>query len=73
MLDPNVLIQESKVGTCDIRPGRRPTGPALLDYVEDYRRRAGITSGPADHHRATGRDAADGADDRRGERPEDWR
>ena len=30
-LDPNVLIQESKVGTCDIRPGRRPTGPALLD------------------------------------------
>ena len=26
-LDPNVLIQESKVGTCDIRPGRRPTGP----------------------------------------------
>ena len=25
-LDPNVLIQESKVGTCDIRPGRRPTG-----------------------------------------------
>jgi len=24
VLDPNVLIQESKVGTCDIRPGRRP-------------------------------------------------
>jgi formate dehydrogenase major subunit len=23
VLDPNVLIQESKVGTCDIRPGRR--------------------------------------------------
>jgi len=40
-LDPNVLIQESKVGTCDIRPGRRPTGPALLTYVADYRRRAG--------------------------------
>ncbi len=40
-LDPNVLIQESKVGTCDIRPGRRPTGPALLEYVEEYRRRAG--------------------------------
>jgi formate dehydrogenase major subunit len=42
-LDPNVHIQESKVGACDIRPGRRPTGPALLGYVEDYRRRAGIT------------------------------
>jgi formate dehydrogenase major subunit len=41
-LDPNVLIQESKVATCDIRPGRRPTGPALLDYVADYRRRAGL-------------------------------
>ncbi len=26
-LDPNVLIQESKVATCDIRPGRRPRGP----------------------------------------------
>ncbi|MFG2052384.1 molybdopterin dinucleotide binding domain-containing protein, partial [Micromonospora sp. NPDC048930] len=42
-LDPNVLIQESKVGTCDIRPGRRPTGPALLDLVTDYQRRAGLT------------------------------
>jgi formate dehydrogenase major subunit len=42
-LDPNVLIQETKVGTCDIRAGRRPTGEALLRYVEDHRRRAGIT------------------------------
>ncbi|KAE8762510.1 molybdopterin-dependent oxidoreductase [Georgenia thermotolerans] len=41
-LDPNVLIQETKAGTCDVRPGRRPTGPALLAYVEDYRRRAGV-------------------------------
>src|SRR5690625_560997 len=40
-LDPNVLIQESKVGTCDIRPGRRPRGPALLELVADYRRRSG--------------------------------
>jgi formate dehydrogenase major subunit len=46
-LDPNVLIQESKVGTCDIRPGRRPTGRELLDYVGDYRARAGLTPG---HH-----------------------
>ena len=41
-LDPNVLIQESKVGTCDVRPGRRPTGPALLELVADYQRRAGV-------------------------------
>jgi len=42
-LDPNVLIQESKAASCDIQPGRRPTGPALLRYVEEYRRRAGLT------------------------------
>src|SRR4029453_16592056 len=41
-LDPNVLIQESKVGTCDIQPGRRPTGPALPAYVDSYRKRAGL-------------------------------
>ena len=43
VLDPNVFIQESKVTTCDIRPGRRPRGRRLLEYVADYRRRAGIT------------------------------
>jgi formate dehydrogenase major subunit len=42
-LDPNVHIQETKVGSCDIRPGRRPRGPALLDYVAAYRERAGVT------------------------------
>jgi formate dehydrogenase major subunit len=42
-LDPNVLIQECKAATCDIQPGRRPTGPELLRFVEDYRSRAGIT------------------------------
>lgn len=41
-LDPNVLIQESKVGTCDIRAGRRPSGPGLLAYVRGYRLRAGL-------------------------------
>jgi formate dehydrogenase major subunit len=41
-VDPNVLIQESKVGTCDVRPGRRPTGRALLDLVADYQRRSGV-------------------------------
>lgn len=38
-LDPNVYIQ-GKVGTCDVRPGRRPRGPDLLAFVEEYRRRA---------------------------------
>ena len=42
-LDPNVHIQELKAASCDIQPGRRPTGPALPRYVEEYRRRAGIS------------------------------
>jgi formate dehydrogenase major subunit len=42
-LDPNVHIQETKVASCDIRAGRRPTGAALLRFVSDYRRRAGIS------------------------------
>ncbi|MGN6131345.1 MAG: molybdopterin dinucleotide binding domain-containing protein, partial [Nocardioidaceae bacterium] len=45
-LDPNVFIQ-SKIGTCDIRPGRRPQGKELLSYVEDYRRRAGVPGSDA--------------------------
>jgi formate dehydrogenase major subunit len=43
-LDPNVHIQEVKALACDIRPGRRPRGPALLDLVRRYQERAGITS-----------------------------
>ncbi|MEU5658992.1 formate dehydrogenase [Streptomyces sp. NPDC047737] len=42
-LDPNGLIQEDKALTADIRPGRRPRGPALPELVAEYRRRAGIT------------------------------
>jgi formate dehydrogenase major subunit len=42
-LDANVHIQESKVASCDIQPGRRPRGEALLRMVEEYRSRAGIT------------------------------
>src|SRR5215213_4405493 len=45
ILDPNTHIQESKASTCDIRPGRRPRGPALLAFLEEYRRRAGMQSG----------------------------
>lgn len=45
VMDPNVHIQETKVATCDIQPGRRPRGKALVQYVEDYRIRAGVQSG----------------------------
>jgi formate dehydrogenase major subunit len=36
VLDPNVHISEYKSATCDIRPGRRPRGPALRWLVEDH-------------------------------------
>ncbi len=39
-LDPNVHIQEAKSLTCDIRPGRRPRGPALRRLVEGIREAA---------------------------------
>jgi formate dehydrogenase major subunit len=42
-LDPNVHIQEVKALACDIRPGRRPRGPALRELVREYQQRAGIT------------------------------
>jgi formate dehydrogenase major subunit len=47
-LDANVHIQEVKAATCDVRPGRRPRGPALTALVEQYRQRAGVseTEGP---------------------------
>jgi formate dehydrogenase major subunit len=45
-LDPNVLIQESKVSTCDIQPGRRPRGREVLEFVAEYRRRAGLDVEP---------------------------
>jgi formate dehydrogenase major subunit len=40
VLDRNVHISEYKVATCDIRPGRRPRGAALTEFVAGYRRRA---------------------------------
>ena len=43
-LDPNVLIQDSKTGSCDIRPGRRPRGPAREALVREYLDRAGATT-----------------------------
>jgi formate dehydrogenase major subunit len=41
-LDPNVHIQEVKAATCDVVAGRRPRGPALIEFVDGYRRRAGL-------------------------------
>jgi formate dehydrogenase major subunit len=43
-LDPNVQIQESKVASCDIRPGRRPRGQELRALVAAYQERAGLTA-----------------------------
>lgn len=43
-LDPNVQIQESKAGSCDIRAGRRPQGEELLRLVADYQSRSGATA-----------------------------
>ncbi|HEY1537881.1 MAG TPA: molybdopterin dinucleotide binding domain-containing protein, partial [Solirubrobacteraceae bacterium] len=43
-LDPSSHIQEVKALTVDIRPGRRPRGPARLELVRSYRERAGITA-----------------------------
>ncbi len=67
-LDRNVHIQESKVASCDIQPGRRPRGPALLDYVAAYRERAGITEETGNQLRTPKRgshdDAGAGAEER---------
>ena len=42
-LDPNVQIQESKAGSCDVVAGRRPRGPDLQRLVTDYQQRSGAT------------------------------
>lgn len=42
-LDPNVQIQESKAGSCDIQPGRRPQGEDLLRLIAEYQSRSGVT------------------------------
>jgi formate dehydrogenase major subunit len=41
--DPNVFIQESKVTTCDVRPGPRPRGREMTAMLAELRVRAGIT------------------------------
>ena len=42
-LEPNVFIQNSKVGACEIKAGRRPRGKARLEMLKEYQRRAGLT------------------------------
>jgi formate dehydrogenase major subunit len=55
-LDSNVHISEFKVATCDVRPGRRPRGPALVELVRSYRQRAADSSSePASNGGAGGR------------------
>jgi formate dehydrogenase major subunit len=39
-LDPNVHIMETKAATCGIRPGRRPRGKALTEFVAEIRDQA---------------------------------
>jgi formate dehydrogenase major subunit len=51
-LDPNVHIQESKVGSCDVVAGRRPRDGAELTLLADYLTRAGVTIG-TDNERVT--------------------
>jgi len=42
-LDPNVQIQESKVGSCDVVAGRRPRGRDAEALLASYNDRAGVT------------------------------
>ena len=42
--DPNVFIQETKVTTCDVRPGPRPRGAELVALLQEVRSLAGITT-----------------------------
>jgi formate dehydrogenase major subunit len=39
-LDPNVHIQEVKAATCGVKPGRRPRGKALTEFVAELRDQA---------------------------------
>jgi formate dehydrogenase major subunit len=42
--EPNVFIQESKVTTCDVRPGPRPRGRAVTALLNEVRASAGIAT-----------------------------
>jgi formate dehydrogenase major subunit len=64
-LDPNVHIQETKVASCDIQPGRRPRGRALLSYVAAHRARAHVTLATGNQQRTppTGADGQHASED----------
>ena len=47
-------IQETKVATCDIVPGRRPQGEALVHLVQEYQSRAGLTTATGNELRTPG-------------------
>ncbi|MBV8598521.1 MAG: molybdopterin-dependent oxidoreductase [Actinobacteria bacterium] len=49
-LDPNVHIQEVKAFTCDIRPGRRPRGPKLAQFMDELRAEARAARATATRH-----------------------
>ncbi|MBK4147022.1 molybdopterin-dependent oxidoreductase [Corynebacterium macginleyi] len=42
-LEPNVFIQNSKIGACDIQPGRRPRGEGRLKLLKQYQERAQLS------------------------------
>ncbi|MBK4156481.1 molybdopterin-dependent oxidoreductase [Corynebacterium macginleyi] len=42
-LEPNVFIQNSKIGACDIQPGRRPRGEDRLKLLKQYQERAQLS------------------------------
>ena len=65
-LDPNVHIQETKVASADIQPGRRPRGPALRQHVESHNTRAGITTATGNTARTSDLVAAQAAEEQRG-------
>ncbi len=45
-MDPNVHIMGTKAMTVDVRPGRRPRGPALTALVASYRERSSLAETP---------------------------
>ena len=68
-LDPNVAIQESKVASCDIVPGRRPRGEALVHLVQDYQSRAGLSAMTGNELRTPG--ASPHSSEPRGDGPQE--
>src|SRR5699024_1829158 len=42
-VEPNVFVQNAKVGAWEIKAGRRPRGKARLEMLKEYQRRAGLT------------------------------